>query len=101
MNITEIKAKYLAQHDALGICRDAEGKELFDQQHRQVWYNCDAELQQRRAELDAKASLLKDEETELSELTMMFPEPIPPSRDLAKEIDELIKRIKELEGKVK
>ena len=97
----EIQAYWLAQHDALGSREDVEDKELFDQQHAEVWRNCDIELQQRKDELKAKTSLLKDEETELSELTKMFPEPSPPSRDLAQEIDELKAKVTELEKKVK
>jgi len=98
---TEIQTRYLEQHDALGTRKDADDKELFDQQHAQVWRDCDVELEQRKDKLKAKPVLAKDEQIELSELTMMFPEPSPPTRNLAAEIDELkikvakLKKIKE------
>ena len=93
---SEIQVKYLAQHDALGSRKDAIDKELFDQQHAQVWADCNAELKARKDALKAKASLSSKEKAELSELTMMFPEPTPPVRDLAKEIDELTEKVKKL-----
>lgn len=92
----EIKAKYLALHDALGARKDAADKELFDQQHRQVWTDCDTELKARRAELAALASHSDVEKQELRELEDMFPTPVP-SRNLAAEIDELKAKVAQLE----
>lgn len=44
MNIEDVKAKYLVSHNNLGKRKDATDKKLFDQQHRQIWSDCDAEL---------------------------------------------------------
>lgn len=77
MNTTEIKAKYLAQHDTLGSRKDAVDKALFDQQHAPIWADCDAELRERKAYLEAQASLTADETKELAELERMFPTPAP------------------------
>ncbi|MBA7558671.1 hypothetical protein ES708_00278 [subsurface metagenome] len=67
MNTEEIRQKYLALHNALGSRKDAENKELFDRKHRQIWYDCDVELQQRKAELEAKSTLTDEERAELDE----------------------------------
>lgn len=99
MNITGIRAKYLELHNTLGSRKDAEDKELFDQQHAQIWANCDAELQTRKAELVAKTTLTKDEAVELKELKFQFPDPLPPFRDLAIEIENLRARVEKLENK--
>ena len=101
MTKIEILAKYLALHDALGSRKDTEDKEFFDQKHRQIWYDCDVELELRKAELLAKSKPTIEEQVELQDLQMMFPEPTPPRRDLAKELDELIAKVTELEKKVK
>lgn len=73
----EIQAKYLALHNALGSRKDAEDKELFDQQHRQIWAACDIELKARKVELEAKETLSLKEQQELKELEVMLPTPIP------------------------
>lgn len=102
MNSTEIKQKYLALHNALGSQKDAEDKELFDQQHRQVWADCDTELKARKAELEAMASLTPEQERELAELEAMFPTPVEvtPPRDLAAEINEIKANITAIKTKV-
>ena len=73
MKTEEIRQKYLALHDALGSRRDAKDKELFDQKHRQIWRECDVELQQRKTELEAMETLHNAEKEELAELEAMFP----------------------------
>lgn len=77
MTKDEIQAKYLALHDALGSREDTIDKDLFDQQHRQIWHDCDLELQARKAELEAKETLTPEEQQELSELEAMYPTPTP------------------------
>ena len=74
----EIKAEYLALHNALGTREDAIDKDLFDQQHAQIWANCDIDLKARKAELKAKATLTIDESVELRELQALFPLAPPP-----------------------
>ncbi|MBA7573639.1 hypothetical protein ES708_15437 [subsurface metagenome] len=81
MNIKAIKHIYLAQHNALGSRKEAEDKELFDQQHRQVWIDCDTELKARKAELEAKETITLKESAELAELESMFPSPPLPDPD--------------------
>lgn len=81
MTKQEIEQKYLVLHDALGTRKEAEDKELFDQQHRQIWADCDTELKARKAELEAKETLTLEEQKELAELEELFPtipEPTPP-----------------------
>ena len=95
----EILKSYLTQHDALGTRKDATDKEQFDIDHRAVWAACDAELRTRKVELQEKPSPTQAEAAELAELTQQFPEPLPPPRDLAAEIDTLGARITALEGK--
>ena len=73
MNTEEIRQKYLALHAALGPQKDVEDKDEFDRQHREIWRNCDEELQERKAELEAKDTLTADEQQELSELEDIFP----------------------------
>lgn len=73
MNAEEIRQKYLARHNALGSCKDAEDKDEFDRVHREIWHECDVELQERKAELEAKGTLTDDEESELGELQEVFP----------------------------
>lgn len=68
MNTQEILAKYLALHDALGRQQDAADKEAFDNQHREIWDNCDLELSERQAELEAKTALTDEESRELVEV---------------------------------
>ena len=75
MNKQEIQAKHLVLHDALGSRKEAVDKELFDQQHRKVWTDCDVELRVRKSELEAKSSLTSNEAKEVGELRMMFPAP--------------------------
>jgi len=87
MNTTEIKKKYLEIHNALGARKDAKDAELFDVEHGQVWADCDVELKARKDELVVKIILTEDEVVELRYLKMEFPDPLPPSRDLAAEID--------------
>jgi hypothetical protein len=77
----EIDAVYLAQHNALGSRKDAEDKDLFDQQHAQIWADCDAVLQDRKIELQAKVELTPEEEQELAKLEALFPTPRPPTED--------------------
>lgn len=77
MTKDEIQAKYLALHNALGSREDAEDKDFFDQQHRQVWRDCDFELKTRKAGLEAQETLTAKEQKELTELENMFPTPIP------------------------
>ena len=89
MTKTEIEQSYLALHDALGTQKDAPDKDLFDQQHRQVWADCDVELKQRKAELEDMELLDDEERGELDELTTIYPPPPPPGRDLGAEIDTL------------
>lgn len=72
MNTEEIRQKYLALHNALGSRKDAEDKDEFDRQHRQIWHDCDVELQQRKAELEAKGALTDEEKLELAEFEEMF-----------------------------
>jgi len=72
MNTAEIKQKSLALHDALGSQKDAEDKDEFDRQHREIWANCDAELQARKSELKVKGTLSDDERLELGELQDEF-----------------------------
>jgi hypothetical protein len=98
MKKSEIEAKYLGLHDALGAREDAADKALFDQQHRQVWANCNTELGARKAELEKSVNLKPDEVQELRELEFMFPKPSPPARNLAAELDALTARVKKLEG---
>jgi len=81
MNTEEIKVKYLALHNALGTRNDAKDKELFDQQHRQVWANCDTELKARKIEMEKSINLKPVEAQELKELGFMFPKPILPVRE--------------------
>lgn len=76
--ISEIQAKYLALHNALGSRETAADKELFDQQHSQIWADCDQELMARKTELELKETLTADELFELSELKHMFPTVIQP-----------------------
>lgn len=92
----EIEAKYLTIHKALGTRKDAVDKDLFDQQHQQVWRDCETELKVRKVGLQAKPTLLKDEQVELSELKMQFPDPRPAPRDLAAEIDDLKQKVKDI-----
>ena len=73
MKKQEILNKYLNLHNALGSRRDAQDKDEFDRQHREIWGKCDIELQQRKAELEAKGTLSNDERAELAELNEMFP----------------------------
>ena len=70
MNRQEITQKYLTLHNALGSRKDAEDKEEFDRQHREIWRNCDEEIQERKVELEARDTLTADEQQELSELNM-------------------------------
>lgn len=72
MNTEEIRQKYLALHHALGSQKDAEDKDEFDRQHRGIWDECDEELRQRKAELEAKGTLTDDERSELDELQDEF-----------------------------
>ncbi len=44
MKADKINAKYLALHNALGTKKDAVDKDLFDQQHRQIWNDWETEL---------------------------------------------------------
>ena len=97
MTKKEIETKYLFLHDALGSRKDTDNKELFDQQHAEVWHNCDIELQARMDELKAKATKTKDEDAELAELIVVFPKPLLPVRDLIAELDALKVRIEKLE----
>lgn len=90
----KINAKYLALHDALGSRRDAPDKELFDQQHRQVWADCDIELRARKVKLEAQTTLTPTEKQEFDELESIFPKPASSARNLADEIDELKALIK-------
>ena len=95
----EIQQYYLAQHDALGSREEAEDKELFNQQHRQVWADCDTKLEARKLDLESQTLLTDADKVELKELGRMSPAPSSPARDLAKEIDELkveIKGLKEI-----
>ncbi|KKL64061.1 hypothetical protein LCGC14_2168800 [marine sediment metagenome] len=48
-------------------------KEFFDQNHRQIWHNCDVELEARKVGLIAKTTLTKDEVIELRELKIELP----------------------------
>lgn len=73
---SEIQATYLAQHDALGSREDAEDKGLFDQQHRQIWRDCDADLIDRKVQLEVMGTSTPEEQQELLELEHMFPTPI-------------------------
>ena len=75
----EIQTYWLAQHDALGKQKDAEDEDLFIQQHRGVWRNCRLELQARKADLVAEATLTPEEQKELAELEYMFPSPPEPT----------------------
>ena len=93
MNKNEIQQKYLELHNALGSRKDAVNKVLFDQQHRQIWADCDVELKARKKELESMTSLFDEQRLELSELISIFPEPSPPPRNLASEIDEIKKTI--------
>ncbi|KKK78083.1 hypothetical protein LCGC14_2847150 [marine sediment metagenome] len=68
MSREEILVRYLAQHNALSTRKDAPDKALFDQQHRQIWADCDAELKARYGELKGKTALTTEEQTELREL---------------------------------
>lgn len=72
MNTKEIKAKYLVQHNALGQQKDAPDKTLFDQQHHQIWADCDTELLARKAELLIKAVKTTDETKEVEALKREF-----------------------------
>lgn len=96
----EIQAKYLAEHDTLGTRKDAADKELFDQQHRQIWIDCDIELEARFVELAIKPTLSKAETLELSELEVLFPKPSPPPVDLVAKLDAALARIAELERRL-
>ena len=99
MNTNEIRKKYLDRHNALGTRKDAIDKELFDQQHRQVWQDCDVELEARKTELVAKTILNGTEELELRQLRIEFPDPSPPVRNLLAEIDVLKAKVAGLEAK--
>ena len=68
MNKDEILLKHLAQHTALGSRIDSDDKDKFDQEHRQIWTECDQELGERLAELDTKDTLTPKEQQELDEL---------------------------------
>lgn len=76
MKKDKILAYWLALHDALGTLKDAEDKVLFNQQHRQIWADCDVELKARKITLEAMSSLTLKQQQELSELEMLFPTPI-------------------------
>ena len=95
MNKNEIQAKYLDLHNALGSLKDATDKVLFNQQHTQIWADCESKLQARKTELEAKSTLSDIENIELKELRVMFPISIS-SRDLATEIDILDANIKKV-----
>ena len=73
MNKDKILEKYLAKHSALGSKRDSDDKDEFDREHREIWDKCDAELQERKSEFEAKDTLTDDERAELAELNEMFP----------------------------
>lgn len=77
MTKDEIQQFYLALHNALGSRKDAQDKELFDQQHSQVWRDCDVALADRKASLEEKETLTPQEQQELAELESIFPTPIP------------------------
>ena len=87
MNSKKIRKKYLDQHNALG--NPKEYTALQRQQHDQTWIDCDVELKTRKVELVAKVTPTEDELVELRELKLAFPDPTPPPRDLAAEIDEI------------
>ena len=84
MKANEINAKYLVLHDALGTRKDAKDKELFDQEHRQVWHDCDLELQARKAELVSSGELAPEEMEELRVLESLFPPEPPPHPGLVR-----------------
>lgn len=73
MTKQQILAQYLALHDALGSREDASDKNLFDQQHAQIWLDCDIALQTRKAYLEAQEPLTPQEQQELAELKALFP----------------------------
>ncbi|MBA7688263.1 hypothetical protein ES703_96742 [subsurface metagenome] len=73
MNKDEILKRYLALHDALGAQKDAPDKDKFDREHREIWTECDLELKERKAELEAKRALTDDERLELAALEEMLP----------------------------
>lgn len=78
----DILKKYQDQHSALGRQRDAVDREAFDTAHRQIWANCETELEDRRVELTAKPELVGTEREELARLNMdliMEPGVIRPS----------------------
>lgn len=77
MTKNEIHAYYLALHDALGSPEDALDKELFDQQHRQIWHDCDVALCERKSYLQLQETLTPEQLQELTELLSMFPPPAP------------------------
>lgn len=98
MNIKKTKAKYLALHNALGSRKDADDKELFDQQHGKVWHDYDIEFQERKAKLLTKPNPTANELVELAKLESMYPTPSPePTRDLAAEIDKIKAKVGALE----
>lgn len=68
MNKAEILAKHLAKHNALGTQKDAEDKEEFDREHREIWRECDVELKQRLTELEAEANPNGEALIEIQEL---------------------------------
>ena len=73
----EIQTKYLALHDALGPRKDAEDKTLFDQQHGQIWADCDTELWDRMIKLEAKQTLTLVEQQELAAIKRLLPTSTP------------------------
>ena len=68
MNMQEILDKHLARHAALGSRKDAPDKDEFDQEHKQIWHECDVELGERLTELEAQDHLSPELEQELAEL---------------------------------
>ena len=99
MDKEEIQAKYQKLHDELGIERNTVDKAAWRQAHAKVWADCESELKVRLVELDSKSNKNNVEIKELNDLQVMFPKPIPPPRDLAKEIDELKAEIAVLKSK--
>jgi len=68
MNTQEILDKHLARHATLGFRKDAQDKDEFDQEHRQIWNECDQELRERLTELQAEEHLTPELEQELTDL---------------------------------
>jgi hypothetical protein len=90
MNTQEIKSQYLKLHDELGIRKDATNKSQYDIDHTKIWTDMDEELKVRKAELKNIKAPTMDEQSELKDLLIRFPEFVYPlKRDLAKELDDL------------